>query len=145
MLSPPKLVPQGPPATSFVPASSGKHRRWEQTLDDDVLKLQRTEQALEVIDRDPRLSLSLPRKKALPGTVMKHVFEVTDSILEKHYPLIYKFGYCHCAHARFYNRKFGYFNDRFDKWEHLKVLFISAEPVAPGFVEAALIQRYKGL
>jgi len=138
-------VLQGPPATSFVPASSGKSRLWSQTLDDDVLQLERTLQAFEAIDRDHRLSFSLPRKRSLPRAIMRHVFEVTDSILERHYPLIYKFGYCHCAHTRFYNKKFGYISDPYDKWEHLKVLFVSAEPVAPGFVEASLIQRHKGL
>lgn len=62
----------------------------------------------------------------------------------EHYPMIYKFGYCHCPYTRFYNHKFGYHHDPYDKWEHMKVLYISAETISPGFVEASLIQRHKG-
>ena len=125
-------------------ASTKKRRIWQESLNDEVSSLERTSTVFERIEGDPRFSYNLPRKNALAGAVLKHCYAVVDSVLEKFYPLIYKFGYCHCLFNRFYNQKWGYFYEKHCQWEHMKLLYISAEPISPGFVEASLIQRHKG-
>ena len=135
---------QGPPATTFSRASGQKASHWRQALGVEVLQLDRTPEVFRLIEGDPRLSYNLPRKQTLAGMVLKHCYAVVDTELAKHAPVVYKFGYCHCPHTRFYNQKFGYWHDPYHKWEHLKVLYMAAEPISPGFVEAALIQRHKG-
>lgn len=134
---------QGHPVISQRNTSCKKQCRWQQALDDSILGLDRTQNVFEKIDEDPCLSYSLPRKNSLAGGVLKHCFTIVDGILDKYYPLIYKFGYCSDAHSRFYNKKYGY-HLSCDKWEHMKILYASAEPVSPGFVEGALIQKHKG-
>ena len=72
-----------------------------------------------------------------------HAYKVMDQTLEKFGPMVYKIGFTHCPYTRFYNSKFGYVNDR-QRWESMVVVFASHEAIGPAFVEAALIQRYKG-
>lgn len=117
---------------------------WTRTLAPNILQLERTREVFEKIQQDVRLSYSLPRPYSLPGAVLKHVYSTVDSVVEKHRPLVFKVGFTHDAHNRFYNAKYGYIHDRHDRWQHMMVLFVSEETVAPSFVEAALIQRHKG-
>lgn len=68
---------------------------------------------------------------------------MVNQVIAKYEPLIYKVGYTHCPHTRFTNRKFGYVLDR-ERWERMLVLYAAGEVVSPAFVEAALIQHFKG-
>ena len=123
--------------------SSALRNSWQQTLEPEILELERTTQCFEMIEQDPCLSYRLPPKKCLAGRIMRHCFETVESVIERHQPLIFKVGYTHCAHARYYNSKFGYVHNK-DKWEHLLVLYAAGETTSPAFVEAALIQHFKG-
>lgn len=90
------------------------------------------------------LGYDLPKKSCtLPGQVLKHCYAVVDKILESQYPCIYKVGFTHCAYFRLHNTKFGYKHER-DLWQKMIVIYAASEPVSPGFVEAAIIQRHKG-
>ena len=114
---------------------------WLDTLDASVLEMERTEGCFTKIEGDDRLDYRLPKKGSLAGAVLKHCFKVIDSTIEKHTPLIFKLGFTHCPHTRMYNRKFGYWKDA---WENLLVLYVAPESISPAFLEAALIQKYKG-
>ena len=126
-----------------LPKRSSLRNSWQQTLDPEILELDRTTQCFEMIEKDPCLSYRLPPKKCLAGRIMRHCFETVESVIERHQPLIFKVGYTHCAYARYYNSKFGYVHNK-DKWEHLLVLYAAGETTSPAFVEAALIQHFKG-
>lgn len=90
------------------------------------------------------LGYDLPKKSCtLPGQVLKHCYAVVDKVLESQYPCIYKVGFTHCAYFRLHNTKFGYKHER-DLWQKMIVIYAASEPVSPGFVEAAIIQRHKG-
>jgi hypothetical protein len=103
--------------------------------------MERAEGCFVKIQGDDRLDYRLPKKGSLAGAVLKHCFKVIDTTIEKHTPLTFKLGFTHCPHTRMYNQKFGY---RKDAWENLLVLYVACESISPAFVEAALIQKYKG-
>ena len=46
---------------------------------------------------------------------------------------------------RFRNSKYGYCYDRYQKWEQLVVLHTSVEPIGPSYLEAELIEKYRGI
>ena len=64
-------------------------------------------------------------------------------MLRSQYPCIWKVGYTHCAHFRFYNSKFGYQHE-VDKWQKMIVIYAASETISPAFVEGAIIQRHEG-
>ena len=137
-------TPAGPPCSSWTPHWSSRTRRhWRQALDDDILAMPRTDDVFNKIENDFRLDYILPPKKSLAGKILIHSFEVAQKIVQKNEPLIYKIGYTHDAHTRFYNSKFGYQQEKC-RWEKLLVLYAAGETVSPSFVEAALIQQFKG-
>lgn len=125
------------------PSSLDRKPLWTKTLAPDVLQLQRTAECFEMIEQDPRLSYRLPPRNCLAGRAMRHCFETVRSVIEKNKPLIFKVGYTHCAHTRFYNPKFGYIRER-DRWQHMLVVYAASETISPAFVESALIQHFKG-
>lgn len=135
----------GPPCSSFPsrPSSSRSKLHWKDALGSNVLSLPRTVDVFTKIELDEKLSYHLPPKHALPGRVVKDCVDYVAHMINKHKPLIYKIGYCHDAHTRFYNRKFGYALDP-ERWEHLVTLYAADEIISPGFLEAALIQQFKG-
>lgn len=112
-------------------------------LESSVLSLPRTPSCFEAMDRDPRLDYSLPKKGALAGDVLKHVYKTLDCHLERWKPSIYKIGFTHDPCWRFYNKIYGYCR-AVEKWEGMKVVFMSDSCTAPAFVEAATIQRHLG-
>jgi len=117
--------------------------KWFEALDAGILHLARTGSCFQKIINDERLGYCLPPKSALAGTILKHCTQVVNQVIAKYEPLIYKVGYTHCPHTRFTNRKFGYVLDR-ERWERMLVLYAAGEVVSPAFVEAALIQHFKG-
>lgn len=113
-------------------------------LDASVLALPRTEECFSLIEADPNLSYNLPTKGALAGRVLKHCYRVLDTHLQRGWPMTYKIGYTHSAHCRWYNAKFGYAKDWKNRWEGMIVVYASSETMSASFVEAAMIQRFKG-
>lgn len=133
----------GPPCSSWSRTSSRKIQ-WRDALDSKVLSMPRTLDCFSKIELDKRLDYDLPPKNALAGRVLKHCSEAANRIIKKNTPLIFKFGYCFDAHARFYNNTFGYILDR-DRWDCMLVLYAAGETISPAFVEASLIQEFKGV
>ena len=117
---------------------------WMAHLDDRVMKLKRTTSCLNKIYADPKLDCQLPRKGSVSGSVLKHAICSLERALATQGPLVFKIGYTHCPNFRVHNPVFGYACDPYQKWETMVAVFVSSEPTGPSFLEAALIQQYKG-
>lgn len=90
------------------------------------------------------ISFRLPKPNALAGAVLNHCIQVVEHILEKKYPLIFKIGFTHNAVWRWKNEIYGYAVSR-DKWSHMVVLHIADEQFSVAMLEAALIERFRGI
>ena len=75
----------------------------------------------------------------VPSAILDHCEISINSIFAKH-PAIYKIGITRNPVERW---QIGYAKDT-HAWSEMKVLVALADPVAIGFVEAALIRRYQG-
>lgn len=133
----------GPPCSSWTPVQS-KSNDWRNALDTTILELERTEECFNQIQGDERLGYRLLKKKnPTAGAILVHCFSIAKQVIDKHEPLIYKFGLTHCPHTRWWNKRFGYCKEKAG-WQQLLVLHVSLEPISTAFIEAALIQKYKG-
>lgn len=142
LLWPSVIAPAGQTSNARVEQRQRLH--WSSLLGQDVLSLERTRECFDLIEGDPMLAYDLPKKpRPLPGHVLKHCYGVVDKILQAQAPCVYKVGYTHCAYFRFHNRKFGYAHEK-QRWQQMIVIYAASEPISPGFVEAAIIQRHKG-
>ena len=126
------------------PNASGKGLSWPHSLDEKLMKLERTTECFNKIVSDPKLELQLPKRGCLAGGVIKHAMDVFDKTSRLHSPMVYKFGYTHCPKYRFYNNKFGYAVDKHQRWQSMIILFASHETAGPSFLEAFLIEKFKG-
>ena len=113
-------------------------------IDSDLLSIPRTFECFALIEKDPKLDYCLPKKRALPGHILKHCYKTLDAHLERKSPMTFKIGYTHCPYFRWYNTKFGYCHDTQSKWEGMVVVYAGTETTSASFVEAAMIQRYMG-
>ena len=87
------------------------------------------------------ISFQLPYVKAPAGTVLHHAICSLHGIFEKQSPMIFKIGFTHNPSWRWSNSVYGYGSSK-DKWEHMIILFLSAEPCGPAMLEAALIHEF---
>ena len=108
-----------------------------------ILSLERAESFFLAIESDPALHIDLPKYGATAGQVLLHSKTVLEKLLNREKPLVFKIGYTHCPKFRFRNRKFGYADAR-EGWQHMLVIFVSHETVGPSYVEASMIQCFRG-
>lgn len=145
-IRPPSPAPVGQ-ANLPVPMTSKRSNAtstWAMLLNDEVLGLARTAQCFQAIDSDPLLNYKLPKKGAVAGQILKHVYTTLENHLDRHKPSIYKIGYTHNPVWRFYNSQYGYCKN-VEGWEGMTIVFAADNTIAPAFVEAATIQRHLGL
>ena len=90
------------------------------------------------------MGYDLPQKNSFAGNILKHCFQVVSKTISKFKPLIFKLGFSHDGYMRMYNRKFGYFHEK-SSWEYMVILYTAGECISAAFVEAALIQKFKGI
>ena len=90
------------------------------------------------------IAFKLPAWNALAGRVVDHAVQVIETLFRKHEPLIYKVGVTHSPAWRWCNPIYGYSAAR-DKWSNMLVFHCSPEPYGPSMLEAALIDKYKGV
>lgn len=119
-----------------------RHVTWSDCLDEATLDLDRAYACFQLIENDPKLDYNLPKRGALAGQILKHCADVLDGHLAKKSPMIFKIGFTHCAHTRYYHTGYGYAKDRYNKWEGMVVIYASSQSFAAALVEASLIQRY---
>jgi len=130
--------------TPPVRSTACKQVDWRLYVTDEVLMQPRSEECFMKIIKDPCLGFCLPPKKALPGTILKHVYKFVDDLLKLKSPCIFKVGFSHDPERRFRNSKYGYINDNFHQWESMEVLYAGADSTSASFIEAAAIQKFKG-
>ena len=121
---------------------STSNAKWVRLIGNEMLRLNRTSEVFDKITNDPALSYRLPPPNATAGTVIHHACEVFEGVHLHHKPMTFKFGFTHCAHFRWHNKKFGYAHDCVDKFAFMIVVFAAADPVGPAFLEASLIRQY---
>ena len=112
-------------------------------LDSTTLALPRTQTLVGQISQDARLSYNLPRVGSTAGQIIQHSQHVIESVIERKQPATFKIGYSHDPVWRFHNSLYGYAHGR-DRFEHLCVVYMSHEYISCAFLEAALIQLFKG-
>ena len=129
------------------PTFKSDRRHWSNLLAPNVMALERTRECFQRIEEDPLLGYDLMKmtSSTVPGQILKHCYQAVDRILAAQAPCIFKIGYSHCAHFRFYNQKFGYKHDKKCGWERMIVIYAACETISPGYIEAAIIQRHKGI
>lgn len=140
-------LPGGTSCVDVRPQSlraSGKGLLWPHILDEKLMKLERTTECFNKIFSDPLLELQLPKRGCLAGGVIKHAMDVIDETMRLHSPMVYKFGYTHCPKYRFHNKQFGYAVDKHQRWQSMIILFASHETAGPSFLEAILIEKFRG-
>lgn len=138
------IYPHLPHAETASKSSRLQRRHWSNALDSATLQLDRTRECFELIESEELLDYDLPRRPNMTaGAILKHCYESLDKTLEKQKPCIFKVGFTHCAHFRFFNSVFGYINET-DKWEKMIVTYASSEAISASYIEGAMIQRHKG-
>ena len=99
-------------------------------------------ETLKSIDAHRNLSWRLGRQKT-SGGVLRHAIGCFESLHSRFYPMIFKFGMTQNAANRWDNKDFGYRLEK-DKWDSMVILFLCPEKFSPAFLEAALIEKYRG-
>ena len=117
----------------------------EAHIDDSVWKLQRSPECFAALLADPQLECQLPKKSSLTtGAVLKHAIETFNKCLQRHGPMVFKIGFTADPRLRFRNPKWGYAFDPYQRWRTMVVLYASSESTGPSFLEAAMIEKFKG-
>lgn len=129
--------------TDKVLCKRPKRQQFEHMLEERILQLPRTVETFVEIENDERLDYYLPKKHALAGHVLSHCYKVLSDHLERKKPMMFKIGLTRSPRARFYNSKYGYILEKC-KWSGMTVVFSSFDATPTAFVEAAMIQHFKG-
>ena len=112
-------------------------------LDPTILSLPRTRELFEQMLATPEFTVKLPKVNALAGQVIRHGIQVIEETLRLHGPMVYKIGFSYHPYNRWHNKSFGYKYEK-QRWQHMTIIYTSSETTGPAFLEAALIQRFKG-
>lgn len=125
--------------------SSSTEERWLASLDPFLMDLERSRECFQKICHEPKIECMLQTRSAsLAGTILRHAFNSMEKLFAQHWPMVYKIGFTHDPHSRWWNPVYGYAADKHQRWESMAVIYASVESTGPAFVEAALIQKYKG-
>ena len=108
----------------------------------DLKSLPRSQDVFRNIEKDPVLSLRLPRPNATAGKVLEHACCTFERLLSENKPMSFKFGITHDPAKRWHNHVFGYRFSK-DRFDFMMILFAASNPHGPSFLEAALIQKYQ--
>ena len=112
-------------------------------LDEDLWGCERTSEVFEYIEREHHMFYDLPKPRATAGQVLRHAANVFERLHKKWYPMTFKFGITHCAKFRWNHKPFGY-RHGIEKFEFMLILYACNNPIAPAWLEAAMIDKYGG-
>lgn len=111
--------------------------------DEALAALPRTPDAFGRIEDDCDISYELPKPKASAGSILQHAMRTFNKLHEKLYPMTFKFGITHDPQFRWRGAPFAYIHDRpSERFTNMMVTFASSDPIAPAFLEAALIGHF---
>ena len=114
---------------------------WQQDI--SIGHLPRAEDVFNKICLDDSLSCQLPPSGSNAGRVLQHAIAAFEKSYLQNQPMIFKFGITHDPHFRWHNDIYGYKHGS-EKFSHMVVLFAADNPEGPAFLEAALIDHFKG-
>ena len=112
-------------------------------LDSKIQSLPRTHEVFEKMLASQEFIIKLPKANALAGQVTRHGINIIEETLRLHGPMVYKIGFSYNPYNRWHNKSFGYKYEK-QRWQRMTIIYISSETMGPAFLEAALIQRFKG-
>ena len=112
-------------------------------LDLAIASLPRATHVFGAIALAGKIHLRLPKRLGTPGHVLRHAIEVFEDLHSRRKPMSFKFGFTHDPVFRWSNPIYGYVNC-VQKYDRMDILFASTEAIGPGFLEAALVNLYKG-
>lgn len=112
-------------------------------LDQSITSSPRAAPVFGAITLDDKIHLRLPKSLGTPGYVLRHAIEVFEDLHSRRKPMSFKFGFTHDPVFRWTNPIYGYVNS-VQKYERMDILYVSDEATGPGFLEAALVNLYKG-
>ena len=113
-------------------------------IDDSIWNLERAPECFFKLIADQQLDYQLPKVGSSTGAIVRHAIDTFERMHRRHAPMVFKFGWTHDAENRFRNRKYGYCWDRHQKWQTMVVIYASCESIGPAFLEALLIEKFKG-
>ena len=90
------------------------------------------------------IDFKLPPLHSTSGVVLTRAVGSMENLFLKHYPMIFKVGFCHDPVFRWCNSLYGYSTAK-EKWTTLCVLYMSDEPYSVSMLEAALIEKYRSI
>lgn len=136
--------PQGPQKISVASKPCDGVSSDEAFLQHDELKcLPRSYDVFNKISTDPVLSCKLPRPGSTAGRVLEHSISCFERLYKRYQPMTFKIGITHCASFRWHNKCFGYKYSK-DRFDRMLVVYATDNPHGPAFLEAALINLFKG-
>ena len=112
-------------------------------MDLSPASLPRAATVLGATELHQKLHLRLPKKVGTPGHVLRHAIEVFEDLHSRRKPMSFKFGFTHDPVFRWSNPIYGYAHC-VQKYERMDILYASNNATGPGFLEAALVNLYKG-
>ena len=90
-----------------------------------------------------KIHMRLPKKIGTPGMVLRHAIEVFEDLHSRRKPMSFRFGFTRDPVFRWTNPIYGYAVS-VQKYERMDILYSAKDATGPGFLEAALVNIYKG-
>lgn len=112
------------------------------SLDDELLKLDRTNDCFVQIENEHHITCKLPRAGLTAGRILGHSEGVFETLMSKHSPMSFKFGLTHCPCFRWNHKPYGYKHGK-ERFESMVLLYTSHTVTGPAFLEAALISKFR--
>lgn len=133
----------GPSTSLSVAETNITGAGWEEAaIPPEVLEDPEVMAVFRGVDDHTNISWRLPVKLRTSGGVLSHATKTMAVLQAKLSPFIFKFGFTHDPCRRWEHGVYGYRWEK-DRWEHMLVLYLSAEAAGPAMLEAALIDKYR--
>lgn len=115
--------------------------KFQPFLDEHLLSLSRTADVFHRIGEEKHMACKLPKPGLTAGRVLRHSESVFRTLMDRNYPMTFKFGITHCPSFRWHHKPYGY-RHGLEKFDSMAIIFVSACVTGPAFLEAALISKF---
>jgi hypothetical protein len=110
-------------------------------LDEHLLSLSRTADVFQRIGEEKHMVCKLPKPGQTAGRVLRHSESVFQNLMDRNYPMTFKFGITHCPSFRWHHKPYGY-KHGLEKFDSMALVYVSSCVTGPAFLEAALISKF---
>ena len=108
---------------------------------ENLCHLPRARLVFQDISHDPNVVLKLPPDLCTAGQIVSKASTFFEQLLQRQKPMKFMFGLTHDPVFRYNNKLYGYKYGK-NKFANMMILYVSAEPVGPAFLEALLIDKF---